>query len=383
MSAAVDRAAALLRDAIGLRIDDTSRRRLAHAVRAAARDRGEPPEAYVARLAAERDELDGLIDAVAVHETAFFRDPEHFEILTARALPELGREGVVWCAGCAHGPEAWSLAMALEEGGFGGWTVVATDVARGALDRARAATYAESELRGLGPARRARFLRRAPDGRFEIVPRLRERVRMRRHNLATELPPPEAGSCPVVFWRNVLIYLDHDAQERALGRLRKRMPAGGWLFLGGSESVLSSREHFDAERFGGALAYRPHPPARNGAPSRGRPAAAAPRRARPAREPGAEALTAEGERRAAAGETAEAVAAFRRAAALAPRDPLAHVRLGLALERAGRAATAAAAFRAARDALAHAGAAPVEPGLEGWSPAELDRLLDERLGPPA
>ena len=84
MSAAVDRAAALLRDAIGLRIDDTSRRRLAHAVRAAARDRGEPPDAYVARLAAERYELDGLIDAVAVHETAFFRDPEHFEILTAR-----------------------------------------------------------------------------------------------------------------------------------------------------------------------------------------------------------------------------------------------------------------------------------------------------------
>jgi chemotaxis methyl-accepting protein methylase len=415
---AVERAGALLRDAIGLRLDETARRRLVSALRGAARDRGEPMDVYAARLAADRDERQRVIDAVTVPETAFFRDPKHFGILTRHVLPRLGPEGVVWCAGCAHGPEAWSLAMALEEGGFGGWTVLATDVAHGALERTAAGRYADGELKGLSAARRARFLRPARGGGWEVATRLRARVRTRAHNIAAEPPPLEAGECPVIFCRNVLIYLDRGAQERALAALAERMPPTGRLFLGAAEAIPSLADHFSAERFDGAFAYRPRrrptaataagstggPSARRRAaagagsgeraPARGRGAdqrpaadraparrAAGPGRSAAGRPGDAGAPTADGERLAAAGRHDEAVAAFREAAAHAPSDPLAHVRLGLALERAGRATAALAAFRAARAALARAGPEPVAPALEGWSVAELERLLAARLGP--
>ena len=96
--------------------------------------------------------------------------------------------------------------------------------------------------------------------------------------------------------------------------------------------------------------------------------------------PGAAVLAAEGEAHAAAGRYREAAAAFRRAAYLTPADPLAHLRLGLALERGGEHAAAARAFRAARTALGRAGAVPE---LGGWAPGELTRLLDGKLGPDA
>src|SRR5271157_5980663 len=52
-------------------------------------------------------ELVHLIDAVTTNKTDFFREPDHFEHLTARALPDLDarngpdRNSLVWSAGCS------------------------------------------------------------------------------------------------------------------------------------------------------------------------------------------------------------------------------------------------------------------------------------------
>ena len=53
--------------------------------------------------------------------TQFFRDPEAFEALAEKAIPEILRDKTadddirVWSAGCATGEEAYSLAMLLHE----------------------------------------------------------------------------------------------------------------------------------------------------------------------------------------------------------------------------------------------------------------------------
>ena len=93
------------------------RGRVARALRNGAAARGEPPAAYVQSLLRQPEALQALVDAITVQETRFFRDPAHFEVLVRRALPRLPAAGVVWSVGCAHGQEAWSLAMALEEAG--------------------------------------------------------------------------------------------------------------------------------------------------------------------------------------------------------------------------------------------------------------------------
>src|SRR5262245_58264733 len=66
------------------------------------------------------DGLERLIEALRVGETRFFRHPEQMLALERRVLParlraaaDEGRALRVWCAGCASGEEAWSVAMLL------------------------------------------------------------------------------------------------------------------------------------------------------------------------------------------------------------------------------------------------------------------------------
>jgi chemotaxis methyl-accepting protein methylase len=402
----VERAATLLGELIGLRVAGAMRHRVERAVRDGAAARGQSPADYVRALAADRAAAQALVDATTVQETGFFRDPQHFDVLVQRALPTLPSGGVVWSAGCANGQEAWSLAIALEEAGAADWKVLATDVSSGALERTEAGRYTERELAGLSAARRRVFLRRGADGAWEVGPRLRRRVHVRAHNLAEEGPPGEAGACRVVFCRNVLIYLDADATERALRRLRERMPDDGWLFLGASESLTAGLGCFAPQRVGGAHVYRPRSRRRAASPSSA--GSAAPRRPpppppppppaerpvadddapapatssardRPEALPDPRALLADGEAHAAAGQLAEAAAAFRKASYLAPDDPRPLVGLGLALEPGDRRA-ALRAFRAARAAIARADpAAGGDGAADGWSGPALERLLDAKL----
>jgi chemotaxis protein methyltransferase CheR len=381
VSVAADIAGTVLGRQIGLRVDGSSRLRLERAVDECAREAGQAPETWAAALESNPPYLQALIDRVTVQETAFFRHPEQFRILAEHLHGlEPPSAGIIWSAGCADGQEPWSLAMVLEEHGLLGWTVVATDVSRRALERAQAGIYTERQLGGLDDVRRARFLRREEGGDWSIVSSLRRRVRFLAHNLAGGHPPLEAADCSVVFCRNVLIYLRAQEARTLLANLHLRMPPDGLLVLGGAEALAPIDTDFVPERRQGAFVYRPRAvitAARERAavpPVRRRPEPAAAVDPGPSAAEHAEA----GERHAAAGDAAGAVTAFRRAVYLAPGDPVHHLRLALALDRAGDPA-APRAFRAARAALQGGGRRLVEQEL-GWSVVEVERMLEARLG---
>ena len=98
------------------------------------------PAAYAARLEADQQERDALVEEVVVAESWFFRDPQVFDFvarfaLTLASLP--GRLPVrILSAPCAGGEEPYSIAMALLEAGLvpGQFTIDAVDVSRAALE---------------------------------------------------------------------------------------------------------------------------------------------------------------------------------------------------------------------------------------------------------
>ena len=72
-------------------------------------------------------ELTLLLNSISTNLTYFFREPEHFDFLRARALPELietkasSRDNSLrlWGAGCSSGEEGYSIAIAVSEAVYG------------------------------------------------------------------------------------------------------------------------------------------------------------------------------------------------------------------------------------------------------------------------
>lgn len=194
------------------------------------------PEALVQRV----------VDAMATHESYFFRDATPFEQLTDPVLPRLiaarqtQRSLRIWCAACSSGQEPYSVAMILTEMRhlLAGWKldILATDMSEPILRKARAGLYNDFEVnRGLSPERRARWFRREADG-WRVSPALQQMVRFQPHNLLHG--SAGLGVFDVIFCRNVLIYFDVDTKRRVLDQLRRAMAQDGALLLGSAETVL-------------------------------------------------------------------------------------------------------------------------------------------------
>ena len=94
-------------------------------------------------------EWDTLVDQITIGETYFFRYPVQFDALREVVFPDLveRRRGQrrlrIWSAGCATGPEPYSLAILLYlelPHLVAGWdiSILGTDISRGKLARAAA-----------------------------------------------------------------------------------------------------------------------------------------------------------------------------------------------------------------------------------------------------
>jgi len=195
------------------------------------------------------EEFPFFSDLVSTHKTEFFRERQHFEILTAKVLPGLLNGGAApiqaWSCGCSTGEEPYTLAMVLDDfrkshtARFE-FDLLATDVSEPAIQRALRAVYHEDGVAPIPEAFRRRYLLRGSDakeGLVRIAPELRARVRFRVLNLMDEAYAAPRGM-HLIFFRNVLIYFEKAVQERIIGRLKDHLAPGGHLFLGHSESIF-------------------------------------------------------------------------------------------------------------------------------------------------
>ena len=208
-------------------------------------------------------ELDELVRHLTNNETYFFREPHHFEIVVRHVVPELvpalrSRPLRVLSAGYSSGEEPYTLAIALHDSGLElrgiRWEIDACDLNRDRLARAREAVYDGGALRCCSEeALRRCFEER--DGWRVLRERYRRNVRFFEANLATAttvgLPPYD-----IVFCRNLLIYFDDAGFDRAVRVLARVLAAGGYLFLGHSESLIDRSDEFVPVWLEGAMVYR-------------------------------------------------------------------------------------------------------------------------------
>ncbi|WP_371060100.1 protein-glutamate O-methyltransferase CheR [Rhodosalinus sp. 5P4] len=195
-----------------------------------------------------------LISAITTNVTRFHREAHHFDHLARSVLPELvarARRGArvrLWSAGCATGEEPYTLAFAVLAASPDAHAldirILATDLDRTAIARAKAGIYPEAALAPLDPAMRgAHFERDVQTGDMRVTDAPRRLVRFGVLNLLDAWP--FRGGFDVILCRNVVIYFDAETQDRLWRRfaaIQKR--AGDRLYIGHSERLSERARAF-------------------------------------------------------------------------------------------------------------------------------------------
>jgi chemotaxis protein methyltransferase CheR len=212
-----------------------------------------------------RDELQRALDAVAVHETYFFREKRALRAFSEEILPDIAerKEGPrilrVWSAGCSTGEEAYTLAILIRESGlFGDWTIElsASDLSQRVITEARAGRYTERSFRAMDAERRARYFTPQRDGALLIDETLRAMVNFGCFNLADSRRFDIYSDLDVLFCRNVMIYFDAAARRRTVAGFHHQLREGGYLILGTSESLFALNAPFRLAHLQNDLVYR-------------------------------------------------------------------------------------------------------------------------------
>jgi len=207
---------------------------------------------YLRLLRGDGNELTALFKDLLIGVTRFFRDPPAWQFLEEHVLPIVGSEQDrsapirVWAPGCGTGEEAYSLGMALIERVQAAKhgrpiQIFASDVDDEALEFARAGVYPESIAADIPAGRLSRFFL-VGENSYRVNKELREAVIFAKQNLIADAP---FSQLDLISCRNLLIYLEPDAQKRLIALFHFALNEGGYLFLGNAESIGTAEDLFD------------------------------------------------------------------------------------------------------------------------------------------
>ena len=244
---------ALLRDKTGHDFSAykqaTLQRRLEHrmnAVRIGTR------ASYLKLLREKPAEAESLRKDLLIGVTQFFRGRPAFEFLSNEIIPDLVNQQKdqrairIWCPGCSSGEEPYSLAMLFLEAFEelkrpARLQIFASDINAGAVAFARDGLYPKTIEADVAPDRLAQFFTKE-DNHYRVAHELRDCVVFTVHDILADAP---FSNIDLVCCRNLLIYLQPEAQHKILSFFHFALRDGGVLFLGPSETV-GSGERFES-----------------------------------------------------------------------------------------------------------------------------------------
>jgi chemotaxis methyl-accepting protein methylase len=225
----------------GILVKENQYRTLQAAVARASGD----PETFLqsaADPAARPQAVARLIDEVTIGETFFLRDRRQLGAIDWQAASRRAgdRPIRVWSAACSTGEEPYSLALLATEAL--GTTlppvrILATDIARPALEAARRGVYRARAVRDVEPGLRRRYFHEQA-GSWVVDGSLSGCVEFASHNLVLD-PIPPLGEAPfdLIVCRNVFIYFDTETCSRVLAALERALAPGGELVLGAADAL--------------------------------------------------------------------------------------------------------------------------------------------------
>jgi chemotaxis protein methyltransferase CheR len=202
---------------------------------------------YILKFGGDKKEHAILFDLVTTNETFFFREPQQFDVLMGDLMPKIiaengkaGRKDLrFWSAASSTGEEPYTIGMLLlEKPETAGLKkeIVASDISDMVLGSARSALYGSYSIRNCSE----HFMKKYFTGvnqQYQLASSVKSMVRFLNVNLIDDKDTKSLRGFDIVFCRNVLIYFDEKAKQKAVSALYDALRPNGYLFIGTSESL--------------------------------------------------------------------------------------------------------------------------------------------------
>ena len=207
--------------------------------------------AYAQFIQEHPEEIQVLFKELLIRVTSFFRDPEAFDTLEKKMLPDLIEKMTetdtirVWVPGCGTGEEAYSIAILLRECMQEAKSdfkvqIFGTDIDEDSIAQARTGLYPANISLDVSAQRLKRYFVKEETG-FRIRSEIREWMVFAVQNVISDAPFTKLD---LVSCRNLMIYLDLELQSKIIPMFHYSLKPGGVLFLGSSETVGTFGELF-------------------------------------------------------------------------------------------------------------------------------------------
>jgi chemotaxis protein methyltransferase CheR len=206
-------------------------------------------------------ELGKLFDAITTNETYFFREPQQLSVCVDKVVPQVleqkkARDIKMWSAACSTGEEAYTLVMMLlEKKTCGRIEMLASDISDEVMESAKKAVYGSYSMRNVPEPYQKRYFRNN-GWSHELDASVKSMVKFMNVNLVDAARVRAIQGMDVIFCRNVLIYFDDKAKQKAVSLLYDSLRPGGFLFVGSAESLHSVTRAFKPVVFDKVVVYQ-------------------------------------------------------------------------------------------------------------------------------
>jgi chemotaxis protein methyltransferase CheR len=196
--------------------------------------------------------------------TFFFRDTHTLDHAVKFLIPEVsGRSRIrIWDAGCAFGPEPYSLAMILAEamGGFAFKNVYidATDIDEsGQFGNVIAdGVYSNEELGRIPPEVLSKYFDRTggKEGFYTLNESIRNRVKYQKHDLLSLSPIGDSFS--LIICKNVLLHFQYQERIEVIRMFHKSLAPGGLFATEQTQKMPEEIKHLFEQVVSDAQLFR-------------------------------------------------------------------------------------------------------------------------------
>jgi chemotaxis protein methyltransferase CheR len=187
--------------------------------------------------------MDEFLDRMTINVSEFWRNPNRWEMLEQRFLPDLlsgGNRISIWSAACSTGDEPYTTAMILDRmGALNRATITATDLDQNVLKKAQSGLYQDRSVRDVPKPYLSQYF--SYDGDiYSVDERIKRSIRFKQHNLLLD---PYGGPYDLIICRNVMIYFTEEAKHQIYQRFSNALKPGGILFVGSTEQIFTPLQY--------------------------------------------------------------------------------------------------------------------------------------------